>query len=271
MHLIVSLVSGIIAAVFGLFCFAYGCFTRSWLLITLGAFLVLIFWRHAAFYVGLYAIAGHVCRNPETAGFYWKKYSRKWIRSLFNVEIDNARIYKGPVIFVINHLAHSRPFDEFCLAVIDQPNLRIVALPRKPAGSYPDIIMKSSNYVPVQHGSGYQGFMDQCQSALSSGSSLLIFPEGKKTEEQAHWSELAEFQSGVFDLAIKTQTVIVPVLLEGFLCPKGWIRGLTMSCRPLRLHYLNPIDPTRHNNLKQFVRDQMMQKLNSLLVKKDGN
>jgi 1-acyl-sn-glycerol-3-phosphate acyltransferase len=268
MHLIASLVSGIIACVVGIFCVGYAYWTQSFLLGLIGASLIMCFWRHAAFYVGLQGIAMHVCREPKTAGLSWKHYSKRWIECLFNVEVRNKRTYNTPVIFVVNHLAKSRPFDEFCLALIDQPRLRIVAVPRKPENSYPDIIMKSSNYVPVTHGSGYDMFMKQCEDALREGSSLLIFPEGRKTEEQTDWRALADFQSGVFDLALKTKTRVVPIVLEGFQCPEGWIRSPLMFAkdRPFCIHYLNPIDPIKHpKNLKHVVRNEMLQKLQSLV------
>lgn len=281
MKLMFSLVSGIICGVFGLFLLSYACFATTqswrhslshWCCGIVGVCLLFCFWRHTAFYLGLSSLATYVCENPKTAGKLWDRYSRKLINMLFTVHIHNESTYTQPTIFVMNHIAHSRPFDEFCLALIQQPNLRIVALPRKP-GSSPHIILTSSNYLPVKHGQGYDGFMESCSKALKNGDSLLLFPEGKHTEQQLHWTQLSEFQSGAFDLALKTQCPIVPLILEGFNCPNGWIKGFGQGAQPLRLHYLDPIDPKEFiarrstQSLKDIVRHQMNQKLKRIWMK----
>ena len=276
------MVTGIIGGVLGLFCLSYAIFARShswfqslthWLCAGLGLLLLSRFWRHTAFYLGLQGVAAYVCEHPKTAGKEWTRHSKWLLNTLFTVQIHNETTYTQPVIFVMNHIAHSRPFDEFCLALIEQPNLKIVALPRKP-DSYPDIIMKSLEYVPVKHGSGYEGFMQQCTKTLHDGHSLLLFPEGKRTDKQLHWTQLAEFQSGTFELALQNRIPIVPIILEGFNCPDGWIKGFGQGAQPLRLHYLDPIDTVEcvergktANDLKHLVRYQMNQKLKRILLK----
>lgn len=286
--LLFSMISGIVLGVLGIFLMSYAIFSSThswgqslchWLCGLIGACLLLVFWRHTLYYMGLLAIAGYVCETPKTAGAQWNSYSRSLIQSLFTVQITNETQYSQPVIFLINHIAKSRPFDEFCLALISQPHLRIAALPRKP-NSYPDIIMKSNNYLPVKHGSGYQDFVDTCTSALQQGDSILVFPEGKNTESQIHWTQLAEFQSGVFDVAIATGSLVVPLLLEAFNCENGWIKGYGQAAQPLRLHYLEAIDPHEFadahpdatdeelsGRLKYLVRYQMNQKLKRIFAK----
>lgn len=246
-----DMATGIALGVLGIFLLSYAIFSSTqswkhsllhWICGLCGLIFLSQFWRHTLFYLGLQGIAMHVCGTPKTAGLRWNQLSKTLLQSLFTVQIHNETTYQKPVIFVMNHIAKARPFDEFCLALIDQPNLRIVALPRKP-NSYPDIIMKSSNYLPVKHGQGYDSFLTDAKTALTAGQSLLIFPEGKHTEQQVHWTQLAEFQSGVFDLAVQTQIPIVPIILEGFNCPDGWIKGFGSGAQPLRLHYLDPVDP----------------------------
>jgi 1-acyl-sn-glycerol-3-phosphate acyltransferase len=272
------LVGGIICGVLGILCLSYACFasTNSWWQTLshwgfgcVGCVLIACFLRHTAFYFGLQIIAAYVCENPKTAGKLWTQYSRWWINTLFTVQIHNETTYTQPVIFLINHIAKARPFDEFCLALIDQPNLRIVALPHKP-GSYPDIILKSSQYIPAKHSNGFSGFTENCEKALQDGNSILVFPEGKHTEKQLHWTQLSQFQSGVFELALKTKSLIVPLILEGFNCDSGCIKGFGQGGQPLRLHYLDPIDPRNFDSalkLKHIVRYQMNQKLQHIFLK----
>lgn len=273
------MVTGIIGGVLGLFLLCFALFSSSqrwtqsvshWLIGIVGVILLAHFWRHTTFYLGLQCIAAYVCDNPKTAGKQWSRYSKTLLKTLFTVEVHNETLYntdrKTPVIFVMNHIANSRPFDEFCLALIEQPNLRIVALPRKP-GSYPEIIMKSARYVACKHGGGHDEFISVCAQALREGDSLLLFPEGKNTEHQIHWTQLAAFQSGTFELARETKTPIVPLILEGFNCPNGWIKGHSQN---LRLHYLDPLETLEFNtveSLKGTVRHRMQKKMSSIFAK----
>ena len=246
------MITGIIGGIVGMLLLCYAIFSSTqhltqsithWCIGILGLLLLANFWKHTAFYLGMQCIASYVCDNPKTAGKQWNRYTRTLLSWLFTVQVHNETLYntdrKSPVIFVMNHIAHSRPFDEFCLSLIEQPNLRIVALPRKP-GSYPDTILKSSRYVACKHGGGHDEFVSVCREALQEGDSLLLFPEGKNTEKQIHWTQLADFQSGVFELSLITSTPIVPIVFEGFNCPRGWVKS--QSC-PLRLHYLDVVEP----------------------------
>lgn len=283
-----DMVSGIVLGVLGFFLLSFSVFASTngwvqsmqhWCTGIIGATLIFYFWRHTMFYMGLWAIASYVCDTDSKGGCgpMWNRYSATLLRQLFTVQIQNYAIYNPnrdePVIFVINHLARARPMDEFCLALIDQPNLRIVALARA-AGSQPEKILRSLRAVEVKHGGGHDEFMNKCEKAIQAGDSLLVFAEGKHTERQRHWTQLVEFQSSAFELSIKTGCRIVPIIIEGFNNERGWIKGFGQGARPLQLHYLDPVKPamfsgqldTSVSRYRELVRHTMNTKLSSLLL-----
>lgn len=50
-----------------------------------------------------------------------------------------------------------------------------------------------------------------CQSALKEGNSILIFPEGTRSES----GQLRSFKPGAFDLALRSKRPILPIVLNG--------------------------------------------------------
>jgi len=80
-----------------------------------------------------------------------------------------------------------------------------------------------------------------CQKTLEEGSSVLIFPEGTRTQT----GDLRPFKSGAFQIAIKTGIPIIPIVLDGSseALPKaGFIlRGKHI----INIHILEPILPDR--------------------------
>jgi len=51
----------------------------------------------------------------------------------------------------------------------------------------------------------------QVEKTLEEGSSLMIFPEGTRSETR----EIKGFKDGAFKIAIKTQTPVIPIVLDG--------------------------------------------------------
>jgi 1-acyl-sn-glycerol-3-phosphate acyltransferase len=81
--------------------------------------------------------------------------------------------------------------------------------------------------------------MEKCTESLHDGISVVIFPEGTRSLT----GEIGRFKSGAFQLAIKTDKPLLPVLIDGtgdILPKKGIIFG---KYRHVTLRVLDPIFP----------------------------
>jgi 1-acyl-sn-glycerol-3-phosphate acyltransferase len=70
-----------------------------------------------------------------------------------------------------------------------------------------------NQYVRIKRGDlkSVKVMMDQCREWLNRGASLMIFPEGTRTED----GELLEFKDGAFRLACDAKVPVVPIVLDG--------------------------------------------------------
>jgi len=82
--------------------------------------------------------------------------------------------------------------------------------------------------------------LDQCKDALDSGASVLIFPEGTRSED----GELGRFHRGAFRLALDTGIPILPVAIHGThrIMRKGELRPAGIS-EAVRMRVLPPVQP----------------------------
>ena len=82
--------------------------------------------------------------------------------------------------------------------------------------------------------------MEECVSSLQDGISVVIFPEGTRSLTGA----IGKFKSGAFQLAVKTDKPLLPVLIDGTgeIMPKkgGFI---FRNRRVVRIRVLDPIFP----------------------------
>lgn len=70
-----------------------------------------------------------------------------------------------------------------------------------------------NRYIMLKRGSikGNRKMIKDCQSALKEGNSILIFPEGTRSES----GQLRSFKPGAFDLALRSKRPILPIVLNG--------------------------------------------------------
>lgn len=82
--------------------------------------------------------------------------------------------------------------------------------------------------------------MEQCVESLKDNISIVIFPEGTRTLTGA----IGKFKTGAFQLAVKTDKPLLPVLIDGtgeIMPKKGGI--IFRSRRLVRIRVLDPIFP----------------------------
>lgn len=147
---------------------------------------------------------------PLTRTFAWLRVEGR----------ENLRDLNGPVIFAANHQSH-----------FDAPTI-LAALPARfryrlsPAAAKEFFSSRSGlantlnyylatlvfNIFPLpQRESGARDAMRHAGGLIADGYSILIFPEGKRTEN----GEIGRFQPGVGMLAARLKVPVIPVLLTG--------------------------------------------------------
>lgn len=101
--------------------------------------------------------------------------------------------------------------------------------------------MRLNGYIPLRRGEreSVRGMMRACDRALQQGSSIMMFPEGTRSRS----GELQPFKPGAFELAIRNEAALLPIVIEGThkALPK---RGFILQGRhPIRITVLHPLPP----------------------------
>jgi 1-acyl-sn-glycerol-3-phosphate acyltransferase len=104
-------------------------------------------------------------------------------------------------------------------------------------------MMRMCGYVPIQRGDNEsrEKMLKNCQDQLARGSSILIFPEGTRSED----AKMRPFKRGAFTLACQMKVPLVPVVVLGTreaLPNKSWIFTARRKALPV-VHVLEPLDP----------------------------
>ncbi len=99
--------------------------------------------------------------------------------------------------------------------------------------------MSLNGYIKLKRGDreSVARMMRECEQALSSGSSIMMFPEGTRSAT----GKLQAFKVGAFELALKARKPILPIVIEGTAraLPK---RGFVLRGRhPILITILAPI------------------------------
>ncbi|NUP11401.1 MAG: 1-acyl-sn-glycerol-3-phosphate acyltransferase [Polyangiaceae bacterium] len=102
-----------------------------------------------------------------------------------------------------------------------------------------------------------------CIKTLDSGRSLIVFPEGTRSED----GNLRPFYRGAFMLAARAKVPVVPIILDG---TRNVLRKRSMTVRPqhVTLKVLDPIDPKvvdyDSHRLRDLTRSVMADELAAL-------
>ncbi|NOY36232.1 MAG: 1-acyl-sn-glycerol-3-phosphate acyltransferase [Chlorobi bacterium] len=134
-----------------------------------------------------------------------------WLAPFWSVNLMNReKIQKGKVyIMVSNHqsmldiLVLCRLFAHFKWVSKDE-NFKVPVI---------GWVMIMNRYIRLKRGkrSGILHMMRDGKKTLEQGSSLMIFPEGTRSET----TEMRNFKEGAFRLAKETNTPLLPIVLDG--------------------------------------------------------
>jgi len=183
------------------------------------------------------------------------EYARSWSRLLLRMcsigvtlagrdEVDATARY----IYVANHASL---FDIPVILASVPDNVRIMykrELERIPVFGW---ALKLSPFIAIERERAREAadILHQVVSTMAAGSSVLVFPEGTRSED----GTLGVFRRGAFSLAVRSGRQIVPLALKGTaaILPKGArrINGGDVSVRifpPVTV----PAAPTRSDELR---------------------
>lgn len=183
-----------------------------------------------------------------------------WAAPFWHLHVTGAeRVGTGPVILVANHQS-----------VLDIPAtmnlplpLRVLARPelfRVPGmGTY----MRISRQIAVDPAT-VGATLDTCRANLAAGVSLLIFPEGTRTED----GTLGSFHKGAFRIAKDTGARVIPLAIRGTesIMSKGalWTTRFRVD---VQVRVLEPLDPDDFGSAKVLAaraREQIAAELETM-------
>jgi 1-acyl-sn-glycerol-3-phosphate acyltransferase len=107
--------------------------------------------------------------------------------------------------------------------------------------------MRLNRYIQLKRGDreSIREMMDASEQTLRAGSSIMMFPEGTRSKTGV----LQPFKTGAFELALRTQLPLLPIVIEGTsdALPK---RGFVLRGRhPIHITILDAIPPERFAGL----------------------
>jgi 1-acyl-sn-glycerol-3-phosphate acyltransferase len=132
-----------------------------------------------------------------------------WCNPLWHVRIEGTLPPDEPHVMVANHQSLADIFVLFRLRyhykwVSKAENFRVPLVGWN---------MTLNRYIKLERGKmrGNLKMMRDCERALKAGSSVMIFPEGTRSEDGA----LQPFKDGAFELAVRTSCPLLPIVIDG--------------------------------------------------------
>lgn len=121
-----------------------------------------------------------------------------------------------------------------------------------------------NQYVLIKRGDmkSIKEMMQTCRNWLKRGASILMFPEGTRSED----GELQDFRDGSFRLAAECGVPVVPIVVDGtheILSKHGRKINYTGD---ISVKVLPPIDPQDFNNKSAAIRDHVHALMKSTLA-----
>jgi 1-acyl-sn-glycerol-3-phosphate acyltransferase len=147
--------------------------------------------------------------------------------------LDLGRAY----VFMPNHTSF---LDILLVLASIRHNFRFLVKEEFFAIPFLGLTVKSSGQIPLDRKNPRKGLRSIRQAAdlLKKGVSIVVFPEGTRSRD----GKVGEFKTTLFVLSIRTDTPVVPVLIEGTFqaLPKG---SVFLKRCPIKITFLDPISP----------------------------
>ena len=125
--------------------------------------------------------------------------------------------------------------------------------------------MSMNRYIKLRRGDreSVVQMMDACEQTIGEGNSIMMFPEGTRSPT----GEMRQFKPGAFELALKTETPILPIVITGSAdaLPK---RGFVLQGRhPIHIGVLDPIP---HEYFADMSVDELTAHVRAVIAKELG-
>ncbi len=141
---------------------------------------------------------------------YLAFFSRCWLPGLGIYQIAELpkALPSRPVLYVANH----RGFMDAPLLLGLLPETGVLVKSRYTRWMLPGLLARHFDLVSLNPNSlaSVQAAYARCQSVVSAGRNLLVFPEGTR----AGTGRLGRFKSVAFRIAVETRTPVVPVVIH---------------------------------------------------------
>ena len=122
--------------------------------------------------------------------------------------------------------------------------------------------MALNRYILIRRGyvNSISKMMADCEASLASGSSILLFPEGTRSED----GEIKPFKPGAFILAEKQKVPVLPVVIYGTkdALPKNSLMSLGMHRIVVKI-----LDEIPFEDYSQFSHEENLEKARTLMAK----
>ena len=144
-------------------------------------------------------------RFHRMISWVFKKFAQ-WLPGVeYHIENVGGYNFEKPSILICNHQSHLDLMYTLLL------NPKIICLTNKWVWNCPFYgnIIRFAEYYPISN--GIEESIDTLQSAIDRGYSILIFPEGTRSET----GKILRFHQGAFYLAQKFNVDIVPIMIHG--------------------------------------------------------
>lgn len=167
---------------------------------------------------------------------------------------------RKPYIIVSNHMSNAD------IPVISNLPWEMKWVAKKELFDMPVVgwMMKLAGDIPVARGSKHQAVQvfQNCKYYLDRNTSVIFFPEGTRSRS----GKLTRFASGAFDLAVRENIPILPLVLDGTqgcLPKKSWIFEKDVHVKLKVLDPISTIDYAKGEStlLMQNVRAMMAKEL----------
>ena len=204
-------------------------------------------------------------KSPQARQSFTRRHCQKITSAFFRYfpYRDSERIYVGlegkpfsrPAVIVANHAS---AFDIF--AMLSLPT-EMVMMVKRWVWHWPPVgwMLRAAGYV-LTDGQDVDNVLELATARLSQGAHVTIFPEGSRSQS----GRMRRFHKGAFELAVRTQADIIPVLITNSQACIPW-KSAWLGDHRCIIRVLPKISPQTFrysrgsSELARYVKEQMLE------------